>query len=146
MTRISEILKSKGSEVHKIDCDDTIHKAVKKMVKHGVGSLVVWENDNMCGIVTERDILSKVASEDVPVKNKLVDEIMTKNVVCISPDFSVEECMAIMTEKKMRHLPVMVGQEMVGLISVGDLIKQISKDQETHIRYLTDYITGKYPA
>jgi len=74
-----------------------------------------------------------------------VKEIATCNIVCVDPDTSVEESMAIMTQKRIRHLPVMESGKLVGIVSIGDLVKQVSKDQETHIRYLTDYVSGKYP-
>ena len=74
-----------------------------------------------------------------------VDEIMTKDIVCIDPSLDVDECMAIVTQKRIRHLPVMEGNRLVGMLSIGDLVKHISREQEIHIRYLTDYISGKYP-
>jgi CBS domain-containing protein len=143
---VADILKLKGNTVHTIGCDASALAAVERMSERGIGSLVVTEEGGrICGIVTERDFLRKVTLEGHPSRETKVGEIMTEKVMIASPEDTVEECMAVMTEQRFRHLPVVDGGELVGIVSIGDLIKQVSRDQEVHIKYLTDYITDKYP-
>ena len=145
MSKIAEILKQKGRTVTTIDNNETAYEAIEMMSSKRVGSLVVLKDGAACGIVTERDYLRQVTLKSKAPKEVKVNEIMTSNVVAVDPEYSVEACMAIMTEKKFRHLPVFEDKKLVGLISIGDLVKQVCQDQELHINYLNDYITGKYP-
>lgn len=146
MATIRDMLAKKGSQVHSIDGSETVYEAVAEMVKHGVGALLVFDGDNICGIITERDYLRDIALEDRSSKTTKVSEISTCDIIAIEPECSVEEAMAIMTERHIRHLPVIEKGQLAGLISIGDLVKQASTDQEFHIRFLTDYVTDKYPA
>lgn len=145
-SRVSDILSNKGSNVYTIGKEKTVFDAVKKMAGEGVGCLVVTEGKEIAGIVTERDYLRKVILMGRSSKTAGVSEIMTTDVICVGPEQTVEECMAIMSEKRIRHLPVMQGKKLTGIVSIGDLIKQISKDQKVTIRYLTEYISDRYPA
>jgi CBS domain-containing protein len=142
MTRIAEILAVKGSQVWSVTPETTVYQAIERMVQHNVGSLLVAEGDAIAGIFTERDFLSRVALQDRSAKTTRVREAMTERVCCVEPTKSVEECMAIMTQQRIRHLPVVDQERVVGMISIGDLVKHVSKEQEVEIRHLTNYITG----
>ena len=142
---VADILKTKGSTVHTIERDANALEAIARMSERGVGSLVVMEGDSVCGIVTERDFLRKVTLKGLSPKDTKVGDIMTEKVMVTSPEDSLEQCMAVMTEQRFRHLPVVDGGELAGIVSIGDLIKQMSHDRKFQIKYLTDYITDKYP-
>jgi signal-transduction protein with cAMP-binding, CBS, and nucleotidyltransferase domain len=146
MGRVVDILRAKGAQIYSIRSDVSVYEAVRAMVSHNVGSLLVLDDDEVKGIVTERDYLREIVLKGRTSKTTLVGEIMTTEVVAIEPNLMIEECMAVMTERRIRHLPVVENGALVGLISIGDLVKQIASDREVEIRYLTDYITGKYPA
>jgi len=145
MSKVSEVLSVKGNKVISTESSTTIYEAIKKISDANVGSILVMEKGNFVGLFSERDFLKKCGVGGIDPKTAKVKEIMTSNIICVDPDSSVEECMAIMTEKRIRHLPVMKGKDLVGIISIGDLVKFISKIQEIKIEYLTDYISGKYP-
>ena len=146
MGRVADILRSKGNTIYSIRSDDSVFDAVSTMVRHNVGSLLVCDGDDVKGIVTERDYLREIVLRGRTSKSTLVREIMTTEVVAVEPGRPIEECMAVMTDRRIRHLPVVEEGALVGVISIGDLVKQIASDREVEIRYLTDYITGKYPA
>lgn len=146
MIRIAEVLAAKGPQVHTISPTDTVLDAVHRMVGHNVGSLLVTEGADIRGIITERDYLRRIVLEGRTSKGTQVGEIMTTRVVVTEPRVEVEEAMAIMTARHIRHLPVLEQGKLVGIVSIGDLVKQLSRDHKYQIQYLTDYITGKYPA
>jgi signal-transduction protein with cAMP-binding, CBS, and nucleotidyltransferase domain len=146
MGTIADVLAKKGRKVHTIERTATVFDAVRKMVEVNTGSLLVTQGEEPCGIITERDYLRNIVLEGRTSKNTQVREIMTSSVVVIDPSCTVEQAMGIMTQKRIRHLPVVEDGRLTGLVSIGDLVKQVSQDQECQIRYLTDYITGKYPA
>ena len=145
MGRIADILAKKGSQVYTIERTESVLAAVKKMVEMNTGSLLVTQSGEICGIISERDYLRNIVLEGRTSKTTQVREIMTPNVICVGTGHTVEECMAIMTEKRIRHLPVVDQGKLAGIVSIGDLVKQLSRDQQCEIQYLTDYITGKYP-
>jgi len=145
MGKISDILTKKGSQVYTISQGETVFEAVKRMVEHNAGCLLVTEGEKIHGIITERDYLRGIALAGRTSKTTQVQEIMTSRIVVVHPDTSVEEAMAIMTDRRFRHLPVVDSGKLVGIVSIGDLVKQISQDRKFEIQYLTDYITGKYP-
>jgi len=145
MGRVADLLRVKGRMVHSIESGATVFEAVKRMVDHNVGSLLVLDGDEIRGIITERDYLREIALKGRTSKTTSVREIMTSQLVCVGPNHLIEECMAIMTTKRIRHLPVLEDGRLAGVVSIGDLVKQLSKDQKFEIQYLTDYITGKYP-
>lgn len=145
MTRISEILKKKGDQVFQIAPDATVYEAIAAMVEHGVGSLLVTHDGTIDGIVTERDYLAKVALQGRASRTTKVSEIMSPNPICVDPDQDVAEAMAVMSEARIRHLPLMKEGRLAGMISIGDCVKQISHDRKVHIRTLTEYISDKYP-
>lgn len=145
MTRISEILKKKGTEVFQIDPDATVYEAIAAMVEHGVGALLVTHDGIIDGIVTERDYLAKVALQGRASRTTKVSEIMSPNPICVDPEQEVGEAMAVMSEARIRHLPLMKDGKLAGMISIGDCVKQISRDRKAQIRTLTEYINDKYP-
>jgi len=144
-TPVSTILKNKEPGYYSVDCEATVFEAVKNMVEKKVGAMLVTDKDLICGIITERDYLRRVTVEDRTSKDTKVKEIMTKDVIVVDPDDSAEECLAVMTKVRCRHLPVVDKGKIAGVVSIGDLVKQISQDREFKIKHLTDYITGKYP-
>ncbi|MFC1707606.1 CBS domain-containing protein [Planctomycetota bacterium] len=146
MATIADILKKKGNDVYTVTPESTVFEAVKTLDEKGVGALLVAEGDQIQGIVTERDYLRKIVLKDRSSKTTAVRVIMSAPLVCVDPECTLEEAMAMMTDKRIRHLPVIDGGKVVGVVSIGDLAKQLSEDQEFHIKYLTDYITGAYPS
>ena len=146
MGRVSDILRTKGSTIYSITSDASVYEAVKQMVDHNVGSLLVLDPDGVKGIITERDYLREIVLQGRTSKTTQVREIMTTEVVVVESTRPLEECMAIMSGRRIRHLPVVCDGELVGVVSIGDMVKQIADDRDVEIRYLTDYITGKYPA
>ncbi len=147
MARISEVLEQKGREVHTVPSTATVYEAIAKMVALNVGSLVaVGPQGKVCGIITERDYLRQIALMGRSSRTTEVHEIMTPEVICVGPTATVEQCLAIMTRKRCRHLPVTERGALVGLVSVGDLVKHLVRHQQVQIEQLTEYICGRYPA
>ena len=141
MSHVSDILDAKGHDVLRIEASATVYEAIERMVDANVGSLLVTEDGRLSGIVTERDYLRRVALEGRTEKETLVREIASGPLVYVSPDTSIEQCMAVMTERRIRHLPVLDdAQEVVGIVSIGDVVKFQSSEQAEQIRFLTDYI------
>lgn len=141
MAHVSDILDQKGSNVLTIEASETVFDAIKRMVDGNVGALLVTEDGRLTGIVTERDYMRRVALEGRTEKETLVREIMSSPLVYVTPDTTVEECMGVMTERRIRHLPVLgEHRETVGIISIGDVVKFQSDQQNVQIRLLTDYI------
>jgi CBS domain-containing protein len=142
MSTVSEILGDKGRDVLKIDAGASVFEAVEQMVAANVGSLLVTDGGDIAGIVTERDYLRRVTLEGRTDRDTAVGEIMTSPLVVVNPDTSIDECMAVMTDRRIRHVPVVEDGEVVGLVSIGDVVKFKSKQQSFEIQYLTDYITA----
>ena len=143
MEDVASILDAKGSEVLTIDASATVLDAIKRMVESNVGSLLVTEKGRLTGIVTERDYLRRVTLEGRTEKETPVREIMSSPLVYVTPDASIEECMAVMTERRIRHLPVLdEGGDVVGVVSIGDVVKFQSKQQGVQIKLLTEYISS----
>jgi CBS domain-containing protein len=142
MNRVSEILGDKGNEVRKIDAGAPALEAVREMVGANIGSLVVTDGDEVIGIVTERDFLRRVAHEGPTDDSVTVRDIMSSPLIVVSPETEIDECMAVMTDRRIRHLPVVDDGDVVGVVSIGDVVKFKSKQQSFEIRYLTDYITS----
>lgn len=143
MGRVSDILAGKGREVLSIDASATVFDAVTQMVEGNVGSLLVMDGGKLAGIVTERDYLRRVTILDRDEKTTPVREIMSAPLVYTTPDSSIDDCMAIMTERRIRHLPVLVEpDEVVGVVSIGDLVKFQSSEQSVQIKFLEEYISS----
>ncbi len=143
MSNLSEILAGKGGEVLKIEAGASVFEAVQTMVEANVGSLLVTDGGEIVGIVTERDYLRRVTLEGRTDRETPVGEIMTSPLIVVTPETSIDECMAVMTDRRIRHLPVVDGGEVVGVVSIGDLVKFKSKQQSFEIQYLTDYVSGR---
>ncbi|MGI9329840.1 MAG: CBS domain-containing protein [Gammaproteobacteria bacterium] len=144
MRLVQDILNSKGHEVFHVAPETTIFDAIQLMADNGIGSLLVMDQNKPIGIVTERDYARKVALEGRSSRDALVSEIMSSKVLCVSPERSIEDCMALMTEKRARHLPVVDHKSVVGMISIGDLVKAVIAEQQFMIDQLHDYITGAH--
>ena len=142
MNQLSEILGEKGSHILRIEANASVFDAVKAMVEANVGSLLVTDEGEIVGIVTERDYLRRVALEGRTDKETAVAEIMSSPLIVATPETSVDECMALMTDRRIRHVPVVDDGEVVGVVSIGDVVKFKSKQQSFEIQYLTDYITA----
>jgi CBS domain-containing protein len=146
--KVADLLKKKGSGVYTIEAHYTMSQVLKNMVDNKVGSLVVIDsNSSPIGIITERDIL-RIVNDDAPGdwEKTSVGELMTKDIIIGMPDDDVEYIMALMTENRFRHVPIIADGKLGGLISIGDIVKSLLKDVKTENRHLSDYISGKYPA
>jgi CBS domain-containing protein len=143
VNRLAEILEEKGRDVLEIDADASVFDAVQLMVEMNVGSLLVTEGGEITGIVTERDYLRRVTLEGRTDRETAVREIVSSPLIVATPDTSIDECMALMTDRRIRHVPVVEEGKVVGLVSIGDLVKFKSKQQTFEIQYLTDYITAR---
>jgi len=142
MNKVSEILGDKGHEVLRIDADAPVLEAVKRMVEANIGSLLVTKGGEITGIVTERDYLRRVALEGPTDEEVTVEEIMSSPLIVVTPETAIDECMALMTDRRIRHVPVVDRGEVMGIVSIGDVVKFKSKQQSFEIKYLTDYITS----
>jgi CBS domain-containing protein len=142
MTTAHDILRYKGRAVHAVRPADTVLAALGVMAEHDIGAVLVLEGDQVVGLLTERDYARKVALMGRASKDSPVHAIMTPDVVCVPPTHSVEDCMALMTERRIRHLPVVDNRRVVGLVSIGDLVKAMLDEQEFTIRELKSYIAG----
>jgi signal-transduction protein with cAMP-binding, CBS, and nucleotidyltransferase domain len=143
MNRVKEILDEKGHDVLQIEAESSVYEAVQQMVDAGVGSLLVTEAGDVAGIFTERDYLRRMTLEGRDDKDTAVRDVMSSPLVVVTPDTPIDECMAMMTDRRIRHLPVVEDRDVVGVVSIGDIVKFKSKQQSFEIKYLTDYITAR---
>jgi CBS domain-containing protein len=142
MKRVRDILESKGRDVWSIKPAASVYDAMKLMADKGIGALLVIEGTRVVGIISERDYARKVILQGRSSRTTAVQEIMTSRVVYAEPEQNIEECMALMTEMRIRHLPVMEGGQLRGVISIGDLVKSIIAEQKFIIEQLERYITS----
>jgi CBS domain-containing protein len=140
MTLVSQILQAKGGPTWTIAPDAIVFDALSLMAEKNIGALVVVENDVVIGIFSERDYSRKIILEGKSSRNTKVQDIMTDEVLCVRPDQSVTKCMALMTDKHVRHIPVLDNGRLVGVISIGDVVKAIINEQQIMINHLEDYI------
>ncbi|MBV7561331.1 MULTISPECIES: CBS domain-containing protein [unclassified Pseudomonas] len=141
---VADVLKSKPiSNVYSVTPDSSVFAAVKLMAEKGIGALVVLEGERLAGIVSERDYVRKVAVQERSPANLKVSEIMTAKVITVSPSEDARHCMELMTNGRLRHLPVVEDGRLVGLLSIGDLVKDIISQQENLIQHLEQYIRGE---
>jgi CBS domain-containing protein len=143
---VDRILNQKGSAVYSISPDATVFQALEMLEEKNVGALLVIAGDTLVGLLSERDYVRKVKLKGHSSTDLKVEEIMSNPVVTVSPKTTVDECMHCMTNKRCRHLPVLDGERVVGVVSIGDLVNWIMTVQEVTIHQLEDYICGKYPA
>jgi len=142
MKRVCDLLHDKGRDVWSLTPDATVYEAIDQMAQKGVGALLVMEGERLVGIISERDYARKVILKGKASREIQVREIMSYPVICVPPEFTVEQTMAVMTDNHVRHLPVMVADTVVGVITIGDVVRGIIDDKEFYIQQLTMYITS----
>jgi CBS domain-containing protein len=143
MKSVAQLLKVKGTIIHSISPSASVLECLRLFADKGIGAALVMEGDKLVGIFTERDYARKVALHGKSSRDLKVQDIMTAEVLWVDPERTNEECMAIMTEKRVRHLPVMEGGKVIGIISIGDLVKDIIAEQQVVIGHLERYIMGE---
>jgi CBS domain-containing protein len=143
MKSVAQLLKIKGAVVHSVAPSTSVLECLKLFADKGIGAVLVVEGDRLVGIFTERDYARKVVLHGKSSKDLEVQDIMTADVLWVGPERTNEECMALMTEKRVRHLPVMEGGKLLGIISIGDLVKDIIAEQQFVIGHLERYIMGE---
>lgn len=142
---IDEILHQKPADLHTIAPDATVFDAIELMAHKNIGALLVMSGNRLVGVVSERDYTRKVALKGKSSRDTRVSEIVSSPVIAASPSHTVEQCMRLMTENRVRHLPVLARDEVVGIVSIGDLVNWIISAQSVTITQLESYISGQYP-
>ncbi len=142
MKTLRTLLAAKGTQVWSVAPSDTVFRAIEVMSERQIGAVPVLDGDRLAGMLSERDYARKVILAGRSSRECRVEDIMTRKVVCVHPDRTVEECMAVMTDKKIRHLPVVEDERIVGIVSIGDLVKTIIADQQFLIEQLEAYISS----
>lgn len=142
---IRAVLKGKGGEIWSIQPEATVYDAVEMLADKRIGALLVMAEGKLVGILSERDYARKVILKGKASKQTLVNEIMTSPVIAVTPQETVDQCMTLMTNRRIRHLPVVQDDKVVAVLSIGDLVKWLVTAQEETIQRLEDYISGKYP-
>jgi CBS domain-containing protein len=143
MYTVRQILQNKGNQIWSISPAASVYEALQLMAARDIGALAVVQEERLVGIFSERDYARKVILHGKTSRETRVDEIMTGRVVVVGPERTTEECMALMTEKHIRHLPVVEGERLIGLISIGDVVKAVISNQEFVINQLENYISGE---
>lgn len=139
---VNQLLNKKGKEIHSISPDATVFDAIKLMSELGVGALLVMKDDRLEGIISERDYTRKVILKGKSSASTPVHEIMTKNIYCLSPDDNIDQCMALMNENQIRHLPIVENGRVVGVVTIMDVIKNILMEKDFIIEQMEQYIAG----
>ncbi|MBL0182593.1 MAG: CBS domain-containing protein [Chitinophagaceae bacterium] len=139
--KVSDILKAKGNHIYSVSGEISVYEAIKVMGEKNIGALMIMENEKLTGILSERDYARKVVLKGKLSKDTLVKEIMTENVLSVTPEDGIEKCMAIMSEKHIRHLPVLEAGKVLGMVSIGDVVNGIIESQKETIAHLQSYIS-----
>lgn len=142
LTTVQDIIRIKGGQVWSITPETTVLQALEKLAEKRIGALLVLDGDEIAGVISERDIVRRIATEKTCEVDKPVSEVMTCDVVMINPEDDIEDCMSIMTEEHIRHLPVVEDGVLVGLVSIGDVVKAMITSREFTIDQLQKYIDG----
>lgn len=142
MATVANLLAAKGHELWSVAPDDSVYDAIQRMADKNIGALLVLDGEKLAGIISERDYARKVILEGKSSRDTPVREIMTARVYYVRKDQTIDDCMSLMTERHIRHLPVMDGERPVGMISIGDVVRSIIEDHKTTIKHLENYITG----
>jgi len=144
MSKVSEILENKGGMVMTVDVGETVFDAISLMAQVNIGAVLVQQNDTISGIFTERDYLQRIALQSLSSKQTKVGDVMTSPVISAHPDDSVQQCMETMTTCRCRHLPVVQNGKLLGIVSIGDLVKKMLDEKQHEVDKLSQYITGTY--
>ena len=144
MSKVSEIIEHKGGMVLSVDVGETVFAAISLMAQVNIGAVLVQENDTISGIFTERDYLQKIALQSLSSKDTKVGDVMTSPVISADPGDSVQKCMETMTTCHCRHLPVVDDGKLLGIVSIGDLVKKMLDEKQKEVENLNQYITGTY--
>jgi len=139
--KVSDILKGKSSNIYSVTGQTTVYDAIKVMGEKNIGALLIMEAEKLTGILSERDYARKVVLKGKSSRETPVKDIMTENVLTVAPDDTIEQCMAIMTEKHIRHLPVVEAEKVIGMVSIGDVVNGIIESQKETIAHLQSYIS-----
>jgi CBS domain-containing protein len=140
---VRDLLMRKKSGVTTVRAEDSVFDAVQCLIKHNIGAVLVMQEDKILGILSERDVARKVVLAGKVAADTRVGEIMTREVVCVHPDETVEACMELMTDRRIRHLPVVEAEQMTGIVSIGDLVNSLISQKQFVIEQLENYITGR---
>jgi CBS domain-containing protein len=142
MGKVRDILHAKGNRIFSVEPTVMVYRAIELMCEKNIGGLLICDNGRLAGIFTERDYARKLILKGKSSKDTPIRDLMTSNLVTVTPDTSVEQCMKLMTDKRIRHLPVLEEEKLVGLISIGDVVRFTIDEQKTIIEHLEHYITG----
>ncbi len=142
MKTVDQILQVKGHELWTVDPDTSVYEALKQLAEKNIGALLVRRGESLLGIFSERDYARRVILKGKASKDTRVGEVMTEKPICVGPTDRIEECMALMTNNHIRHLPVLENDRLVGVVSIGDIVKEIIREQKSTISHLENFITG----
>jgi len=144
MAKVRNLLQTKGNAIYSVEPSTMVYRAVELMCEKNIGGLLICENGKLLGIFTERDYARKLILKGKSSKDTPIQELMTSNLITVTPETSVDDCMRVMTGRKIRHLPVLDNDELVGLVSIGDVVRFVIEEQKSIIEHLEHYITGHH--